>query len=117
MYNILVVDDSAVVRKMVARMLQDEDFNIIEASDGIEALEKWATEEIHLMIVDLNMPRMDGIELTKAIREKDADIPIIMLTTQPNEAERAYRAGANLYLVKPVPGHLLKFKVKSLLMK
>ena len=120
METILIVDDSSTVRKFLAHTLKTKDFRCIEASDGFEALEKLAQNPtIRLIICDLNMPIMDGIEFIGAVRNDPfyKDLPIIMLTTDgtPENKKLAYDTGANLYLVKPSPAHIILFKVQSLL--
>ena len=120
MDKILIVDDSATVRKLLVHTLKPRRYTCIEACDGFDALEKLAMNpDIKLVISDLNMPNMDGIELIGNIREDPqyTDLPIIMLTTEAGQDNRrlAFDAGANLYLVKPSPAHIILFKVQSLL--
>jgi len=115
--TILVVDDSATVRKLIIYALDPNNYNCLEASDGMEALEKMAQNPVDLVIADLNMPKMTGLELVRTIRRGNKDIPVIMLTTQADEESKkeGLEAGANVYLVKPAPRHLLLYKVRSLL--
>lgn len=119
MARILVVDDSATVRKLITHTLLPTGHECIEAADGIEALEKMARTPVDLVLADLNMPKMNGLELVSTIREDPAyvDIPIVMLTTEGSEEDRrrGLQAGANVYLVKPTPPHMLLYKVESLL--
>lgn len=120
MDKILIVDDSATVRKLLIHTLKPRNYKCIEACDGFDALEKLAINpDIKLIISDLNMPNMDGIELINNIRQNPqyTDLPIIMLTTEGGQDNRklAFEAGANLYLVKPSPAHIILFKVQSLL--
>lgn len=120
MAKILIVDDSATVRKILVHTLKPRQYQCVEASDGIEALEKLAQHpDVKLVICDLNMPNMDGIELIDNIRGNPhiKDLPIIMLTTEagPDHRRKAHDAGANLYLVKPSPPHIILFKVQSLI--
>lgn len=118
MARILVVDDSSTVRKLITYVLSKGNYETIEAGDGIEALEKLALNQIDLIIADLNMPRMDGLELIRTIRESSSydRVPIIMLTTETDEAEKkeALKRGANIYLVKPMPPIMLLDKIKNL---
>lgn len=118
MARILVVDDSSTVRKLIIYILGKQNYDTVEAGDGIEALEKLALNQIDLIIADLNMPRMDGLELIRIIRESPSyeQIPIIMLTTETDEAEKkeALKRGANIYLIKPMPPVMLLDKIKSL---
>jgi two-component system, chemotaxis family, sensor histidine kinase and response regulator PixL len=120
MDKILIVDDSTTVRKLLIHTLKPRSYLCVEAVDGFDALEKLALHpDIRLVISDLNMPNMDGIELISNIRQHPQykDLPIIMLTTEASQDNRklAFDAGANLYLVKPSPAHIILFKVQSLL--
>lgn len=119
MARILVVDDSSTVRKLITYVLSKGNYDTLEAGDGIEALEKLALNQVDLITADLNMPRMDGLELIRTIRESPSyeKIPIVMLTTETDEAEKreALKRGANIYLVKPMPPYILLDKIKSLL--
>jgi chemotaxis family two-component system sensor histidine kinase/response regulator PixL len=120
METILIVDDSSTVRKFLAATLKTGNYRCIEASDGFDALEKLAKNpDIRLIISDLNMPNMDGIEFIGVVRNDPQyrDMPIIMLTTDssPENRRLAFETGANLYMVKPSPAHIILFKVRSLL--
>ena len=105
MQSILAVDDSASMRKMVAFTLTGAGFHVVEAVDGQDALDKAQFHTISLVITDQNMPRLDGLGLTKRLREqpKFQSTPILILTTESSEqmkmAGRA--AGATGWLVKP----------------
>jgi len=116
---VLVVDDSPTVRRMLEWTLKPSGFRILHAADGIHALEILRAETVDLAIVDLNMPRMDGIELIRSVRgdEKLKQLPIILLTTENREEDRqaALEAGANLFLAKPSAPTLLRTKAESFL--
>ena len=105
MYKILTADDSASMRQMVSFTLRRAGFHVVEAVDGQDALEKSTQDDFHLVLTDQNMPRLDGIGLTKKLREspKFKSTPILILTTessdQMKQAGRA--AGATGWLVKP----------------
>lgn len=103
--NILTVDDSSGVRKMVKFALKTKGHDVVTAVDGREGLEKLMERDYELIILDINMPRLDGFGLLdklKRIPEK-ADIPILMLTTegQEEDKDKALGMGANTYMVKP----------------
>jgi len=119
MKTILVIDDSPVIRKIITTILKKHDYLVLEAEDGIDALEKLSSFHADLFIVDLNMPNMDGIELVKNLRSSYyyLDTPTIMLTTTKDEMvkEQAFKAGINLFLNKPIKPEILLYKVKSLL--
>ncbi len=113
MHSILAVDDSASMRKMVSFTLTGAGFNVVEAVDGQDAFEKAQTQSFDLVLTDQNMPRMDGLGLTKMLREHPnfKSTPILILTTessdQMKQAGRA--AGATGWLVKPFdPNRLIE---------
>jgi len=103
--NILIVDDSASMRQLVAFTLQDAGFNVTQAVDGVDALTKSAPNKADIVITDLNMPNMDGIELIRQLRAKSEYkfTPIIMLTTESQDAKKqeGRQAGASGWIVKP----------------
>lgn len=114
----LVVDDCAVTRRVVSMYLKAAGFVCLQAENGLEALEKLAQEPVDLVITDLNMPRMDGLALTKSLRSEAqyVRVPIVMLTTESDDAERAkgMEAGVTVYLTKPVSQTRLDEVVKAL---
>ena len=119
MRSILAVDDSPSMRKMFFFTLTGAGFKVVEAVDGVDALEKAQTENIDLVLADQNMPRLDGIGLTRKLREdpKFQGTPILILTTessdQMKQAGRA--AGATGWLVKPFdPNRLIEVIQKVL---
>jgi len=116
---VLLVDDSQTVRRMIEWALKPLGFKILHAVDGIHALEVLGAETVDLAFVDLNMPRMDGIELIRLVRgdKKLKHLPIILLTTENRDVDRnaALEAGANLYLTKPATPALLRLKAESIL--
>jgi two-component system chemotaxis response regulator CheY len=103
--TIMTVDDSASVRMMVAFTLREAGYDVIEAVNGIDALEKLENQEINLIVADVNMPEMDGITMVKKIRSHSSHkfIPVIMLTTESHESirKRGKEAGATGWIVKP----------------
>ena len=113
MHSILAVDDSASMRQMVSFTLKNAGFNVVEAVDGQDALEKSSQRDYNLVLTDQNMPRMDGISLTKKLRDnpKFKTTPILILTTESSDQmKQAGRgAGATGWLVKPFdPAKLLE---------
>ena len=112
--NVLVVDDSKTMRGILSKTISRyADFNIIEAGDGVDALEKMQNGNIRLIFLDYNMPRMNGIEFMKNIRSQSEykNIPVVMLTTESEEAKvrSGYVAGATVYMTKPYqPEALIK---------
>jgi len=111
--KIMTVDDSSTVRQMLRFTLQDAGYEVIEAVDGKDALEKLQTENVEMLITDLNMPEMNGIELIRKVRRSPGNrfVPIIMLTTESQEAKKkeGKEAGASGWIVKPFkPEQLLR---------
>jgi two-component system chemotaxis response regulator CheY len=104
--RILIVDDAATVRMYHRKIFQDGGFDADEAVNGLEALEKSLTQRYDLLLVDVNMPKMDGYSFLREFRAQDSQpqVPALMVSTQADrrDAGEAYRAGANYYLVKPV---------------
>jgi CheY-like chemotaxis protein len=112
---ILVVDDSATVRKFVAASLNMKGFRVITAGDGIEALEKMPSEKFDLIITDLNMPDMDGYEFIRTLRETPEyqEIPIIVLSsmTDLKNKDLAMESGALAFLEKPLSTEAIQREV------
>lgn len=120
MKRILVVDDSVTMRKMVVASLYAlKEVNCKEASNGLAAIECLAINSVNLMILDLNMPDMHGLEVLKFVRshQKYQKIPIIILTTKGDDVSResAMNAGANRYLTKPFEPRMFVKQVWELL--
>lgn len=105
MASILTVDDSSSVRQMVSFTLRKAGYEVVEAVDGKDGLAKASQSKANLIITDLNMPNMDGIEMITAIRTLPgySFTPILMLTTesQPEKKEAGRKAGATGWIVKP----------------
>ena len=105
--TILVVDDASLVRLYYRSTLEQAGYRVEEALNGIEGLEKLLTTAVDLLIVDVNMPQMDGLTFLSKLRGKEgptASIPALITSTESGERdfEAARAAGANLYLVKPI---------------
>jgi two-component system, chemotaxis family, chemotaxis protein CheY len=105
--RVLVIDDSAMVRRYIRDALERGQFEVQEAFNGVEAMEKVLSTPFDLLVVDVNMPKMDGYTFLHALRSRDgeiATIPALMTSTEagPQDMAAAYAAGANYYLVKPV---------------
>ncbi len=103
--RVLIVDDSLSVRKSLTQLIEDAGFEAIQASDGVEAMNLLEKEQPDIALVDMEMPRMNGLELTQYIRGNDIikDIPIIMITSraQQKHREHAKLVGVNVYVTKP----------------
>jgi chemosensory pili system protein ChpA (sensor histidine kinase/response regulator) len=102
---VLVVDDSLTVRNVTGRFLQRHGFRVVTAKDGLDALQRLQEAVPEVMLVDIEMPRMDGFELTKQVRStpRTAAVPIIMITSRLADKHRqhALQLGVNVYLGKP----------------
>ena len=103
--TVLVVDDAATMRKMVSYTLNGGGYDTVEAGDGMEALDAINARLVDLIITDINMPRMDGIEFTRQARRVllGRPVPILVLTTEsePEKKIQARTAGATGWIVKP----------------
>ncbi|HEY8940076.1 MAG TPA: response regulator, partial [Cellvibrio sp.] len=119
--TIMVVDDSVTVRKVTGRFLEREGFRVITAKDGVEALQLLQDHIPDVMLLDIEMPRMDGFEVAKNIRTSSRlkDLPIIMITSRTGEKhrERAFSLGVNKYMGKPYQEDLLLTNINELLKK
>lgn len=114
--NVLVVDDEKPLRDFVRRNLEVRGYHVSTASNGVEAMAVFQNENIHLVILDIMMPHMDGLETTRRIREKSR-VPIIILTAMGEEADkvRAFDLGVDDYLTKPFGVGELLGRVKAVL--
>ncbi len=117
--TIMVVDDSITVRRVTQRLLEREGYGVMLAKDGIDALEQIEQAQPDLMLVDIEMPRMDGFDLTREVRENEATkaIPIIMITSRTADKHRNYALGlgVNAYFGKPYQEPVLLAAIESLL--
>ena len=117
--KILSVDDSPSVRKLVEFTLKSKGFQVASAEDGVAALEIMENEQFDAIVLDINMPRMNGLEFLEKVKSNDvhASIPVIMLTTegQEEDQDKAMDLGATAYIVKPFkPTLLLRIVDKTL---
>lgn len=114
--HVLVVDDEKPLREFVRRNLEVRGYKVLTASNGLEALALFNTENIQLVIMDIMMPHMDGLETTRRIRQASR-VPIIVLTAMGEEADkvRAFDLGADDYLTKPFGVGELLGRVKAVL--
>jgi len=117
--SIMTVDDSTSVRQMVTFTLREAGYDVLEAVDGKDALSKIQSRPVHMLITDLNMPNMDGIELIRNIRAGSTCkfIPIIMLTTESQESRKleGKSAGATGWIVKPFTKQQMLAVVKRMI--
>jgi two-component system chemotaxis response regulator CheY len=119
--KILVVDDDKTTRKLLSLYLKGKGYEVVTAENGLDAMEKVGTENINFILTDMNMPYMDGIEMTKNLKSDPAlnSIPVVMVTTEADEDEkrRAFEAGVDDYLVKPTNADQINESIKKILKK
>ncbi|HEV2199348.1 MAG TPA: response regulator [Bryobacteraceae bacterium] len=120
--DVLIVDDSAAIRKILHRVLVQAEVplgKVFEASDGIEALEKLKARKVGLILSDINMPVMDGIELLSKLKADDGlkTVPIVMITTEGSQAKvmQALQLGAAGYVRKPFTAEQIKEKLAGII--
>jgi CheY-like chemotaxis protein len=117
--KILIVDDDRTTRKLLSLYLKGSGFEVVTAENGLNALEKLGSDTFQLVLTDLNMPYMDGIEFLKAMKSNPgtSHIPALMLTTETDEEERrrALDAGADGYLSKPVTSEVVAAKIRQMI--
>ena len=118
--TIMIIDDSISLRQVVGIALGNAGYEVIEACDGQDALNKLTGQKIHLMVCDVNMPNMDGITFLKNIRQHPSYkfTPVIMLTTEAGEAmkKEGQAAGARAWVVKPFKPEQLLMAVAKLIL-
>ena len=114
--NILIIEDEIRIRILLRDYLKRDGFNVIEASDGDEGINAFQNNSIDLILLDIMMPRVDGITVLETIRNV-SDIPIILLTAKSQEEDKlfGYELGADDYITKPFSPKVLIAKVKALL--
>ena len=113
--RILIVEDDADIREGVEIYLKNQGYQVIQAKDGVDGLEKIEKNEIDLAIVDIMMPRMDGITMMMKMREKEYDFPVIMLSAKSEEVDKimGLNMGADDYITKPFTPLELLARVNS----
>ena len=114
--TILLVDDEDAVQKLLAYPLERDGFRIVEARDGEEALERFAAENVDLVVLDLMLPKLDGLEVCKRLRAQSS-VPIIMLTARDDELDKVVglELGADDYITKPFSIREFRSRVRALL--
>lgn len=117
--KILIVDDDRTTRKLLSLYLKGNGFDVVTAENGLDAIEKLGGGSVNLVVTDLNMPYMDGIEFIRTMKTNPdtGHIPALMITTEADDEERqrAAAAGADGYLIKPVTSDVVALKVRQLL--
>ena len=117
MFHILVADDDKHTRILLKAVLEAENYTVFTAENGEEALRIIGKEHIDLAILDIMMPKMDGYELTRAIRESDNNLPILMVSAKqlPSDKKKGFLVGTDDYMTKPIDEEEMLWRVKALL--
>jgi len=117
MIKILIVEDHKNIRKLYADFLMQHGYYVIETVDGLAALQQLEHIKVDLIIVDVMMPRMDGYELSKNIRESYPDMPILMITAkdQLDDKINGFKSGVDDYMIKPIELSEFLFRIQALL--
>lgn len=117
MFQILVVDDDKNTRLLLKAVLQAENYNVFTAENGEQALEVMDTEHIDLVVLDIMMPKMDGYEFTKTLRENDNNLPILMVSANqlPADKQKGFLVGTDDYMTKPIDETEMLLRIKALL--
>ncbi len=117
MFHIMIVEDDGNQRKLMSTVLEQYGYTVIQATDGIDALEQLDKKHVDLIILDIMMPRMDGFELTDTLRQSGCNIPILMVTAKqsPVDKRKGFIIGTDDYMTKPVDEEEMVLRVGALL--
>lgn len=117
MFDILVVEDDKNTRKLLTAILKSNGYNVMQAENGEEALEALDHNHVDLMVLDVMMPKMDGYELTKILRDSGSQLPMLMLSAKQNitDIKQGFLVGIDDYLTKPFDIDELLLRIKALL--
>lgn len=117
MFRILIVDDDKNIRYLLSEVLQMEKYGVLTADNGETALSVIDKEHVDLVVVDITMPKMDGYEFTRTVRETRADLPILMISAKqlPEDRKKGFTAGIDDYMSKPLDMEEFVLHVKALL--
>jgi two-component system chemotaxis response regulator CheY len=111
----MIVEDDPAIRRLYSFLLTNSGYHVLEAEDGLVALTQFNEQKCDLIITDMNMPRMGGMELVKELREKSFDVYVIMVTAYgtPDTERMALNLGANEYIAKPFDFEELEGRVRA----
>ena len=117
MFHILIVDDDKHTRQLLRAILENEHYTVSTAADGEKALEIMDSEHIDLVVLDIMMPNMDGYEFTKALREVENNLPILMVSAKqlPEDKKKGFLVGTDDYMTKPIDEEEMLLRIKALL--
>lgn len=111
----MVVEDDPATRRLYRFLLSNSGYSVVEAEDGVAALERLSAQPCEVIITDMNMPRMGGIDLVRTLRQNNSDVYVIMVTAfgTPDTEKHAFRTGVNEYLTKPFDFEELERRVQA----
>lgn len=117
MFCILVVDDDKNTCVLFKAILESENYTVLTASNGVEAMEMMDGNHIDLVVLDIMMPAMDGYEFTKVLREADNNLPILMVSAKqlPQDKKKGFLVGTDDYMAKPIDEEEMLLRIKALL--
>lgn len=117
MFHILVVDDDKNIRRLIQALLEAENYTVTTAENGIEALKVFEKEHIDLAVVDIMMPKMDGYEFTKLLRDQNNNLPILMVSAkqEADDRHKGFKMGTDDYITKPIDEEEMLLRIKALL--
>ena len=117
MFDILVVEDDKNTRKLLTTILKNHGYNTLEATDGEQALDVLDHNHVDLVVLDVMMPKMDGFELTKTLRDSGSQLPMLILSAKQNvvDIKQGFLVGIDDYLTKPFDFDVLLLRIKALL--
>ena len=116
MLNILLVDDDKNIRKLYKAVLESDGYNVLTAQNGEEALDIMDRECVDLVVLDIMMPKMDGYEFTRTLREVNNNLPILMVSAKqmPEDKKHGFLVGTDDYITKPVDEEEMLLRIKAL---
>lgn len=116
MGTLLVADDSLFQRFMVARVVKEEGFDVVEAKSGTEALEIVLSQQLSGLLLDMNMPEMNGLKVLQELKERGMSLPVLIITAdiQDSTRERCHELGVRHILNKPLDEKALRLKLKEI---
>lgn len=117
MFHILVVDDDKNIRMFLKAVLENANYTVTTADNGEDALEVMDREHIDLVVLDIMMPKMDGYEFTKVLRESNNNLPILMVSAKqlPADKHKGFEVGTDDYITKPIDDEEMLLRIKALL--
>ena len=117
MFHILVVDDDKNSRLFLSALLEEAGYTVTAATDGEDALEKMDRSHVDLVVLDIMMPKMDGYEFTRLLRESDNNLPILMVSAKqlPADKHKGFAVGTDDYITKPIDDEEFLYRIKALL--